>query len=114
MTRAYSKEEDWKDKQIAEDRRRRAKAWREGTERLREIHADILTADQRAREARRAGQREFGALVRKMRVACHLSLSEIARRVGVSAPFVSDIELGRRLPGHEVRDRMIAVLEDAR
>lgn len=37
-----------------------------------------------------------GALARRTRQTLDLSLREVARRMGVSAPFVSDLERGRR------------------
>lgn len=37
-----------------------------------------------------------GESMRKARIASGLSLREVARRMGFSAPFVSDLEKGRR------------------
>jgi len=36
--------------------------------------------------------------LRELREAKDISLRELARRIGVSAPFLSDVELGRRFP----------------
>jgi transcriptional regulator with XRE-family HTH domain len=40
----------------------------------------------------------FGGRLRQLREEKSISLRELAKRIGVSAPFLSDIELGRRLP----------------
>jgi|HubBroStandDraft_1064217.scaffolds.fasta_scaffold02417_3 transcriptional regulator with XRE-family HTH domain len=37
-----------------------------------------------------------GAAMRQLRKAHNISLREIARRMGLSAPFISDLERGRR------------------
>lgn len=37
-----------------------------------------------------------GAAARNLRISKKLSLREVARRLGYSAAFVSDLELGRR------------------
>lgn len=45
----------------------------------------------------------LGQKIRTLREAKDLSLRELARRVGKSAAFLSDIELGRRFPSDDVR-----------
>ena len=45
---------------------------------------------------------QFGAQLRAARKAAGFGLRELARRVGISPPFLSDIELGRRLPSDDV------------
>jgi transcriptional regulator with XRE-family HTH domain len=40
----------------------------------------------------------LGQRIRQLREAKDLSLRELARKVGVSAAFLSDVELGRRFP----------------
>jgi transcriptional regulator with XRE-family HTH domain len=40
--------------------------------------------------------RAVGAAMRQVRIAAGLSLRGVAKRLGVSAPYVSDLELGRR------------------
>ena len=40
--------------------------------------------------------------IRELREKKDLSLRELAREVGVSAAFLSDVELGRRYPSEEV------------
>lgn len=40
----------------------------------------------------------IGHMLRKNREEADVSLREVARRIGKSAPFVSDVELGRRNP----------------
>jgi transcriptional regulator with XRE-family HTH domain len=42
--------------------------------------------------------KQFGPTVRTIREAAGISLRELARRLGWSAAYVSDIELGRRNP----------------
>ena len=43
----------------------------------------------------------FGGRLRQLREEKSISLRELAKKIGVSAPFLSDIELGRRLPAAE-------------
>lgn len=47
-----------------------------------------------------------GASLRRMRLRAKLSLRELARRCGISPPYLSDIELGRRQPSARVRDAL--------
>lgn len=44
----------------------------------------------------------FGERIRELREQQDLSLRELARLVGTSAAFLSDVELGRRHPSPEV------------
>lgn len=44
----------------------------------------------------------FGERIRDLRLNRNLSLRRLARRIGISAPFLSDIELGRRFPSEVV------------
>jgi transcriptional regulator with XRE-family HTH domain len=44
----------------------------------------------------------LGETIRNLREKADLSLRELAKRVSVSAPFMSDVELGRRYPGEDV------------
>ena len=43
----------------------------------------------------------FGQNIRRLREAAGISLRELARATKVSAPFLSDVELGRRFPNDE-------------
>ncbi len=43
----------------------------------------------------------LGEFIREKREAAGLSLRELARRVEITAPFLSDIELGRRAPAEK-------------
>ncbi len=54
--------------------------------------------------------KSFGQFIREKRDEKDLSLRELARRAGVSAPFLSDIELGRRFPSDEVLEKLGAIL----
>ena len=47
----------------------------------------------------------LGERIRELREESDVSLREFARRIGVSAPFWSDVELGRRHPS----DKKLAV-----
>jgi len=40
----------------------------------------------------------FGSYLRQIREAKNISLRELAKKIGVSGAFLSDIELGRRFP----------------
>lgn len=44
----------------------------------------------------------MGGKIRDLREKAHISLRELARELDISAPFLSDIELGRRFPSEEV------------
>jgi transcriptional regulator with XRE-family HTH domain len=52
----------------------------------------------------------LGQKLRTLRDAADLSLRELATKADVSAPFLSDIELGRRLPSPDVIERLAKVL----
>lgn len=53
----------------------------------------------------------LGEQIRELRDAQDLSLREFARRLGgLSAAFLSDVELGRRYPSDEVLAKMARVL----
>jgi len=53
----------------------------------------------------------LGQRVRELREAQDLSLREFAKKLGgLSAAFLSDVELGRRFPSEEVLVKMAAVL----
>jgi transcriptional regulator with XRE-family HTH domain len=43
----------------------------------------------------------FGAFLKELRDNADLSLRELAAEVGVSAAFLSDVELGRRFPSED-------------
>ncbi len=44
----------------------------------------------------------LGDKIKDLRNKLGISMRELARRTGISAPFMSDIELGRRYPSDEV------------
>jgi transcriptional regulator with XRE-family HTH domain len=52
----------------------------------------------------------LGERIRELREAKDLSLRELAKKLELSAAFLSDIELGRRNPSDEVLTRMVRVL----
>ena len=43
----------------------------------------------------------MGQRLRELRESAGLSLREVARAAKISAPFLSDVELGRRFPTHD-------------
>jgi transcriptional regulator with XRE-family HTH domain len=47
----------------------------------------------------------LGEIIKQMRENSDFSIREAARRCDVSAPFLSDIELGRRYPSEDVLAR---------
>lgn len=48
----------------------------------------------------------LGQRLRELREGQDLSLRELAKRLGVTAAFLSDVELGRRFPSSEVLVKM--------
>jgi transcriptional regulator with XRE-family HTH domain len=52
----------------------------------------------------------FGKRIRELRDGQDLSLREFAAKLGCSAPFISDIELGRRYPSEKVLKDIAQVL----
>lgn len=46
-----------------------------------------------------------------MRDQLDLSVRDLAKKIGVSAPFLSDIELGRRHPSPDVLGRLASALK---
>ena len=50
-------------------------------------------------------------MIRQFREATGFSIRELARRSKVSAPFLSDIELGRRFPSEEVLARFAGLFK---
>ena len=53
----------------------------------------------------------LGERIRARRLELGITLREFARRVEVSAPYLTDLEAGRRHPGPEVLARIAAALE---
>ena len=51
-----------------------------------------------------------GEYVRRLRVRAGITQEELAIRVDVSAPFISQVEGGERLPALRTRNRMIWAL----
>ena len=47
-------------------------------------------------------QQSLGEKIKEARLKLDLSLRELARRTDITAPFLSDIELGRRFPSEDV------------
>jgi transcriptional regulator with XRE-family HTH domain len=53
----------------------------------------------------------LGEFIRESRKKSGVSLRELARIVNISAPFLSDIELGRRSPSNETLTRLAQALK---
>lgn len=53
----------------------------------------------------------LGQRIRELRESKDFSLRELAKKLDVSAAFLSDIELGRRFPSDEVLAKMSKILE---
>ncbi len=53
----------------------------------------------------------LGERVRQLREENDLSVRELAKKAKVSAPFISDVELGRRHPSEDVMQRLASVLK---
>jgi transcriptional regulator with XRE-family HTH domain len=52
----------------------------------------------------------LGQRLRELRDRADLTVRELGKRIGVSSPFLSDIELGRRFPSEEVLGKLAAAL----
>ena len=52
----------------------------------------------------------LGQRLRELRDKADLSLRELAKRIGISSPFLSDIELGRRFPSEEILAKLARAL----
>jgi transcriptional regulator with XRE-family HTH domain len=53
----------------------------------------------------------LGQRIRTRRLELGITLRELARRVEVSAPYLTDLEAGRRHPGPDVLQRIARALE---
>jgi len=68
----------------------------------REIRRAVDTLNERedalgkANEALGDAWNEFGRVLRKLRESRDMSLRDAAKKLGISAPYLSDVELGRR------------------
>lgn len=52
----------------------------------------------------------LGEHIRERREKLDLSLREFAKKLGCSAPFISDVELGRRFPSDEMLEQISKAL----
>ena len=52
----------------------------------------------------------LGQRLHQLRDKADLSLRELAKKVGISSPFLSDIELGRRFPSEEILAKLAGAL----
>lgn len=53
----------------------------------------------------------LGEAIRQARMTLGISLRDLAKQIEVSAPFLSDVELGRRFPSNEVLGSIARVLK---
>lgn len=53
----------------------------------------------------------LGERIRELREQYDLSVRDLAKKLGLSAPFLSDIELGRRHPSKDVLERLASILK---
>lgn len=53
----------------------------------------------------------LGQYIRQLRDVRDISLREFARKLNLSAPFISDIELGRRYPSERILQEMAVLLK---
>ena len=53
----------------------------------------------------------LGQRIREVREKAGLSLRKLADQIDISSPFLSDIELGRRLPSEEILVKLAAALD---
>lgn len=52
----------------------------------------------------------LGERIRELREAHDWSVRELAKKLKLSAPFLSDVELGRRHPSDDVLERIASIL----
>jgi len=52
----------------------------------------------------------LGQRLHQLREKADLSLRELAKKAGISGPFLSDIELGRRFPSEEILEKLARAL----
>jgi transcriptional regulator with XRE-family HTH domain len=52
----------------------------------------------------------LGKRLHELQECADLSLRGLAKRVGISSPFLSDIELGRRFPSEEILAKLASAL----
>lgn len=53
----------------------------------------------------------LGEYIRMLRDKRDISLREFARKLNCSAPFISDVELGRRFPSERLLEQIAVILE---
>ena len=53
----------------------------------------------------------FGEKIRQLRDQLNLSLREVAAKIGVSAAFLSDVELGKRFPSEDTLSLLATELQ---
>ena len=78
-----------------------------------EILFKLQSEDEKLKQLRSISTVEVGVLMRAMRMMSprKISLRECARKMGCSAPFLSDMEKGRRTQSIEWIDKLERVLK---
>ena len=54
----------------------------------------------------------LGQRIHELRNKADLSLRQLANQIGISGPFLSDIELGRRFPSDEILAKLASALNE--
>ena len=53
----------------------------------------------------------LGQRIHELRDKADLSLRGLAKKIGISSPFLSDIELGRRFPSEDILAKLAGALD---
>lgn len=54
---------------------------------------------------------EYGKILRMLRIAKDLSITELARQIGVSESYISEIEKGKKNPSYKVCEKYASGLK---
>lgn len=73
---------------------------------------EVMELKVKHREEMAGLQRRLGALLREYRKMSGMSLRFVAESVGVSAAYLSDVELGQRSISEETIDFLLSVIPD--
>ena len=55
--------------------------------------------------------KSLGERIKELRLAAEVSLRQLAAQAGITPPFLSDIELGRRFPSEDVLQTLAKLLK---
>lgn len=76
-------------------------------QRLVRLLAEVDSEERRVAEYRNAAWKLAGSKLRNMREVLGLSLREAARRMNITAPYLSDMERGNRRPSPEWAKKLL-------